>query len=72
MKIIIDVPADRLDETWEIVRKEADRLASYDRIGWGWTFGKCENGHTPFFVRRIKDGLSIRFNRDLLKVLADD
>lgn len=56
MRLILHVPAHLLDDAWEILRVEVDRYAEYNKVGWGWGHGA---GDRRFFVRRLKDGLSI-------------
>lgn len=58
MKIIVDAPPEHLADAWKIADQETKRYDQYDRIGWGWGFN---GGGARFFVKRLKDGLSIRY-----------
>lgn len=42
----------------KLVAVELDDFKKYDKIGFGWTSGNYQSG-PRFFVRRIKNGLSI-------------
>ncbi|MBO9710515.1 MAG: hypothetical protein J7521_20130 [Caulobacter sp.] len=58
-RLIFYGPFEHFDEAARIVREELTRFHRYDRIGWGWSFRSSSYPETTFFVRRIKDGLSI-------------
>ena len=50
-----------LDGAVMVARQEAVNFSRYDRIGWGWSFNE---GAFRYFVRRTKNGLSVRQLRD--------
>ena len=57
MKIIINAEPDDMEYAMGLVMKAKETFDRHpSKIGWGWSFG--ELGKTPFFIRRITDGLS--------------
>ncbi|AXQ69416.1 hypothetical protein HOU02_gp309 [Caulobacter phage CcrBL9] len=56
MRLIINAPEPWVPEAMKILAAQVKRFDEYPKIGWGWSFGHYPN---KFFVRRIKDGLSI-------------
>ncbi|UTU08073.1 hypothetical protein CcrC1_gp387 [Caulobacter phage C1] len=62
MRLIINAPPALVDDAVEILLTEVKRIEEYNRVGWGWAFGSPPS---KFFVRRLKDGLSItHVNKD--------
>lgn len=59
MKVIYQGDREHFDRAMEILRAEIDRLPRYDRPGWGWNFQSTDYPGATFFVRGLKDGLSI-------------
>ena len=59
MRIIIDCEPEHIPEAVRIMQQELADFEKYTKVGWGWNFGNYRTG-PRFFVRRLKDGLSIR------------
>jgi len=55
MRIIITCDPERFADALGILAAETARFDKYNRLGWGWSFGY----NPSFFVRRIKNGLSV-------------
>jgi hypothetical protein len=74
MKVIINADPEDFDEAVRIIRQETPRYVEgrYNRIGWGWSYSRSNYPDATFFVRRIKDGLSITANRSVRVAKAGD
>lgn len=62
MKIIYQGDPEHFDRAMIVVSREIGRLHVYDRPGWGWHYQSSDYPAATFFVRGIKDGLSVHAN----------
>lgn len=58
MRLIINCDPENVGPATLILHRELKRFADYDRIGYGWEYRAGFWG-PRYFVKRIKDGLSI-------------
>jgi hypothetical protein len=65
MRITYTGPTACFDAAMLIVSREMVYWeARYTKVGWGWQFNGRYHPDGEFFVRRLKDGLSVKCTRD--------
>lgn len=59
MRLIINCDPENVGPATLIIHRELKRFDEYNRVGYGWTHNDGFQGER-YFVKRIRDGLSIK------------